>query len=197
MNDIRITMAEPNFTELVAALQESVEGGWRVLKPDGTLHLTLHTTALDGQASRAVELLIEKPPYGSSGQESCRMYLRTIRNRAKEILVNTGWCQEHFVIMENGEPFPGLWTDFPTEGVSSCCLEGSVIIASREIGLNPSDMMRHFKDVWIKANVPNPEVEMEDDPSGLVGYLANFNDDEDTTLEEVLQSLDNMEEHLR
>ena len=72
------------------------------------------------------------------------------------------------------------WQDNPLEKVESCCLEGAVIVSSLLQELNPYEMRDIFVSAWERSN---PDIEIP---------LWKFNDDESTTQERVIETLQNM-----
>lgn len=133
------------------------------------------------------------------------VHLKKIHARSIE-LIERGWCRGAFIRgPEDGRldirrvdtsPYEGEirfeledipWHEFPpADQVCSCCLTGSIILASNELGLDPNVMVTLFGRVWQKANGNKV-----DDPC-----MPAFNDDIAKTPEEIIASLRRMEEYL-
>ena len=117
-----------------------------------------------------------------------------IRDRAIELL-EQGWIQDGLAGWKDGRPYTGEYQDTPTPADGGCqwCLFGAVAAALREVyGADDNDIRYgqaaeiegEFRAEW---KLVNGTYSM-----GQVSSLVDFNDDQDRTKEEVIESLRRM-----
>ena len=118
-----------------------------------------------------------------SEEDHIRPHIGPVRDRAIELLTEVGWTKNAFIRDADGQRMDlNLnWEDYPITGIACLCLVGAVVVSCREMKIDPYSTTDLFSDLWKDYN----------DKHGT--ELDEFNDDKNTTLEDVIQSLKKME----